>query len=78
MCSGLAASTAHGGWIGSFLLLNLWAITSIFGALGVDAWNLRRPRMGAVRWALFAGFVIAYQTLWFFAAGLYGMAFVHP
>jgi hypothetical protein len=33
------------------------------GTILLNRWNLARPNLGPIRWALFAGFVVAYPAL---------------
>jgi hypothetical protein len=63
----IPASTAVGsGSVGGILvglLIGLWELGWMGGAVLVNRRNLAKPELGAVRWAVLFGYVVAYPIL---------------
>jgi hypothetical protein len=56
-----SAGVAAGILIG--LIFAGWEVGWLGGTILVNRWNLARPRLGVVRWLLFAGYVIGYPLV---------------
>jgi len=61
-----ASMAVGGGCVGGILvglLIGLWELGWMGGAVLVNRHNLARPDLGAVRWAVLLGYVVAYPIL---------------
>ena len=61
-----ASTAVGGGRVGGILvglLIGLWELGWIGGAVLVNRRNLAKPELGAVRWAVLFGYVVAYPVL---------------